>query len=265
MSDLDGKRVLVTGAADGMGRAIAAEAARQGAAAVTITDRPGTGLDDTRDLVAEAGAAVTALPADLRSSDDIARLVSDAASSMGGLDSLVNNAGVIDTALQDGAGLLTMEESTWDTVMAVNLKSVWLLTRAAAPHLLSSDRGPSIASSASVSGVYGTRSAVAYGASKAGLMHLTKSTAVALAPTVRANAFLPGTIDSPMSRAHLDASPDPERTVRTMTGSHLLPRLGDCDEVARVACFLISDSASFVTGAIVPVDGGSLAWRGLRD
>ncbi len=182
----------------------------------------------------------------------------------GGLDTLINNAGVIDSAFVHPAGFDTLDESTWDIVVNVNLKAVWLAIKAAAPFLRISDRGPSIVNSASVAGIHGTTSAIAYGASKAGVIQLTKSCAVALGPAIHVNAFLPGTIDTPMAQEHLASGADRAKTELRMTGTHVIPRFGTADEVAQVACFLASDSASFVTGGIYPVDGGTLAWRGIR-
>ncbi len=265
MSDqLDGKRVIVTGAAQGMGRAIAVECARQGAEAVTVVDVKAGDAEDTAGLVRAAGSRAAVVLADLTSADDIQRMVDEAVAFAGGLDTVVNNAGVIDTTFLHPAGLDTLDEATWDLVMDVNLKAVWLTTRAAAPHLRSSDRGPSIVNSASVAGVHGTVSAIAYGASKAGVIQLTKSCAVALAPDIRVNAYLPGTIDTPMAQGHLASGADRATTERRMTGTQLLPRFGTAEEVARVACFLASDAASFVTGGIYAVDGGTLAWRGVQ-
>jgi len=257
---LMGKRILVTGAAQGMGRAIAVEAATQGAEAVTIVDLQAEAAEQTAALVRDAGARACVLLTDLTRPDQISTMVADAVDFAGGLDTLINNAGVIDSTFIHPAGFDTLDESTWDLVMAVNLKAVWLATRAAAPHLRASDRGPSIVNSASVAGVHGTVSAIAYGVSKAGVIQLTKSCAVALAPGIRVNAYLPGSIDTPMAHGHLASGGTEQR----MTGTQLIPRFGQADEVAKVACFLASDDASFVTGGIYPVDGGTLAWRGLR-
>ena len=166
-------------------------------------------------LVRGAGATALVLNTDLTHADEIRTMIESAVSFAGGLDTLINNAGVIDSMFVDGASLETIDERTWDTVMAVNLKAVFLATKYAAAHLRASDRGPSIVNSASVSGVNGTQSAIAYGASKAGLIHLTKSRAISLAPRVRVNVFLPGSIATPMAMGYLDAGrigPTPSST-----------------------------------------------------
>ena len=261
---LEGKRVIVTGAAQGMGRTIAVECARQGAEAVTVVDLNAEGAEQTASLVQDAGARAAVVLADLTRGEQIERMVADAAAFAGGIDTLVNNAGVIDSTFIHPAGLDTLDEATWDLVMGVNLKAVWLATRAAAPHLRASDRGPSIVNSASVAGVHGTVSAIAYGASKAGVIQLTKSCAVALGPHIRVNAYLPGSIDTPMAQGHLASGADRAQTEQRMTGTQIMPRFGTSEEVAQVACFLASDAASFVTGGIYAVDGGTLAWRGVR-
>lgn len=260
---LGDKRVLVTGAAGGMGREIAVEAARQGSTRVGITDL--NDLTETATLVEAEGAKVCALQANLRVSSEIQAMVDGFAAWAGGLDTLVNNAGVLDHMFtSEGTGVDTLTEDAWDAVYDINIKAVWLATKFATPHLRASDRGPSIVNAASVSGLTGY-SMAAYSSSKGAVIQLTRTTAVNLAPHVRANCYTPGSIKTPMSDAHLAAAEDEAATARAMFGTHLIPRRGYVNEVAKVACFLASDDASFVTGGVIPVDGGTMAWRGIRD
>ena len=262
------KRILITGAARGMGREIALEAARQGATHVGLTDVEPDGLAETEALVrAEVpGCAVRRVVANLRSSAEIAAMVDDVAAWAGGLDVLVNNAGVLDHLFTpaDQVAVDTLDEDVWDTVNDINLKAVWLTTKHAAPHLRASDRGPSVVNAASVSGMTGAGMA-AYAVTKAAVLQLTRTTAINLAPHVRANSYSPGAIKTPMGDSHLASSPDRLATARSMYGTHLIPRRGTVNEIAQVVCFLASDEASFLTGVNVPVDGGTTAWRGTRD
>jgi NAD(P)-dependent dehydrogenase (short-subunit alcohol dehydrogenase family) len=259
-----GKLALVTGAGQGIGRAIALELARQGAGGVVAADRDEDTARETAALVREAGAQAQAIACDLRDRDQIEAMVAEAAERLGGLDVLVNNAGIIESALAE-AELCTVDalpEAAWDAVYEVNLRAVWLATRFASPHLRRSPRGPSIVNAASVSGLTGIRGGPAYGVTKAAVIQLTKLTAVDLAPDVRCNCFCPGIIETPMARAFIDAAPDPAGRERAMTSEHLIERLGTPEEIAGLACYLASDAAAFITGAAFVADGGVLAWRG---
>ncbi|MER5427795.1 glucose 1-dehydrogenase [Streptomyces sp. NPDC002588] len=265
VGSLEGKTVLITGAGQGIGRAIAVEAARQGASAVAVSDRNGVTVTETAELVRGAGAKAEAIVCDLRVRDDIEEMVTRAATRFDGLDVLVNNAGVIDSALTTDRdhGVDSLSEEVWDTVYEVNLKAVWLTTRFAAPFLRRSPRGPAIVNAASVSGLVGFPNCPAYGVTKAGVIHLTKVTAVDLAP-VRCNCFCPGVIDTPLAQDFFASAEDRAAMERELVAPQLVDRLGRPEEVARLACFLASDSAAFITGSAYVIDGGALAWRGVK-
>ena len=262
---LDSKIALVTGAGQGIGRGIALELARQGAGGVAVADRNPQTAEETAGLVREAGAEAEAIVCDLRDRDQVAAMVARAAERFDGLDVLVNNAGVIETLLADDCAVDTLPEEVWDAVYEVNLRAPWLTTKFAAPHLRRSTRGPSIVNAASVSGLTGFPRAPIYGTSKAGVVQLTRVTAVDLAPDVRCNCFCPGVIDTPLSRGFIDAADDPAAMERTLTRPQLLPRIGTTEEVGKLVCYLASDAAAFITGAAFVIDGGALAWMDVRD
>ncbi|MET7727448.1 MULTISPECIES: SDR family NAD(P)-dependent oxidoreductase [Streptomyces] len=265
LDSLDGKTALVTGAGQGIGRAIAVEMARQGASAVAVADRNAQTAALTAELVRAAGAKSEVIVCDLRVRDDIETMVTRAAERFDGLDVLVNNAGVIESTITTNhdRAVDSLSEEVWDAVYEINLKAVWLTTKFAAPYLRRSRRGPAIVNAASVSGLIGFPNAPAYGVTKAGVIHLTKVTAVDLAP-VRCNCFCPGVIDTPLAQDFFAAAEDRDAMERELTAPQLVDRLGRPEEVARLACFLASDSAAFITGAAYVIDGGALAWRGVK-
>jgi NAD(P)-dependent dehydrogenase (short-subunit alcohol dehydrogenase family) len=261
---MQGKICIVTGAGQGIGRAIALEFGARGAGAVVIADINPESGEESADLVKAAGATAAFVRTDLTSSASIRQLVDGVAAEYGGIDVLVNNAGVIDTAFTDHASVEHEDEEVWDRVFAVNLKGMWLATKFAAPHLRRSQRGPAIVNTASVSGVTGYPGSPAYCASKGGVIQLTRVTAAELAPDVRCNCFSPGSFDTPMARAFAESSPDPDAVRRFMTGPHLLPRFGRPEEIGKLVAFLASDDSSFITGENIMIDGGTMAWRSLR-
>jgi NAD(P)-dependent dehydrogenase (short-subunit alcohol dehydrogenase family) len=273
----DGRVALVTGAGQGIGRAIALRLAADGAAGLVLADLSEAAAKETADLVraaaAESAAAsgpgteVEAVACDLRERDGIAALAEHCDERFGGLDVLVNNAGIIETQLTgpENCAVDTLPEEVWDEVYRVNLRAPWLLTKFAAPLLRRSQHAAAIVNVASVSGLTGFRSGPAYCTTKGGLVQLTKVTAVDLAPDVRCNCVCPGVIDTPMARAFIATAPDPAAREREMTADQLVERLGRAEEVAALVAFLASDAAGFITGHAYPLDGGALAWRGRRD
>jgi NAD(P)-dependent dehydrogenase (short-subunit alcohol dehydrogenase family) len=218
---LEGKRCLVTGAASGIGRAIAEEFASEGALVA--------GLDrDEVDVADEAS---------------VERAVAESAERLGGVDVLVNCAGilvhgtVVATALAD-----------WESVFAVNARGTFLMSRAAIPRM---SAGGSVINIASNYGIVGGREAAAYSASKGAVVALTRSMALDHAPGVRVNCVCPGTVDTPMIGE--------PRVTESRLARHPMGRLGEPRDVAVACVYLASDEAAWVTGSVFPVDGGYTA------
>ena len=253
MQRLSGRVAVVTGAAGGIGGATAKAMAAEGARVVVADVQSGQG---TVDAITSAGGAAVFLTCDVSDPAQVDALVAGTVAHYGGLDVLVNNAGIAGGS--GPAHQLPLED--WNRAIAVNLTGPFLCVRAAMPHLLASGAGR-IVNIASTYGIIGAPEAPAYCASKGGLVNLTRQLAVDYSGQgIRVNAICPGYIDTDMGgyRAALGSEQAAAANARREAAAALQPigRQAQAVEVARVAVFLASDESSFMTGSIVTVDGG---------
>jgi NAD(P)-dependent dehydrogenase (short-subunit alcohol dehydrogenase family) len=244
---LDGKSVLVTGAARGIGAAVAEAVVEEGGA-VALLDIDPAGAD-TAARLAGRGAAHFFL-CDVRSLAEVERAVGDAERALGGLDGLVNNAGV--NAYFDA---VAMTEEDWDSVFAVDLKAAWLLAKAALPGLI--ERRGAIVNISSIQARLTLRGFFPYAAAKAGLEGLTRSLALDYAQAgVRVNAVAPGYTETHLVHEWLDLQDDPAAALEGVLAKIPLGRIADPREIGNAVVFLLSDRASAITGATLAVDCG---------
>lgn len=247
MGLLDGKIALVTGASRGIGRAIAFELARQGASvAFTYLSSVEQGQALEKELQALGGKA-KGYRSDASKFAEADQLVNDVVADFGGLDILINNAGIT----KDGL-LMRMNEEQWDKVIEVNLKSVFNLTKAASRPMMKARSG-SLIHLSSVVGVRGNAGQANYAASKAGIIGFSKSVALELGSrNIRSNVIAPGFIETEMT-GQLD-----EKVVAEWAASIPMKRGGKAEEVAQAVVFLASDMSSYITGQTIQVCGGML-------
>jgi 3-oxoacyl-[acyl-carrier protein] reductase len=249
-ADLTGKKVLITGGGSGIGLAATTLFARSGAT-VAANVLPGDDAAIGRiERLAADGLAVSAAPGDVAVPENAKRMVGDAVARLGGLDVLINNAGTINTREPiDFADLAAMTPEFWNKILSTNLVGPFVCAEAAAAALRAA-RGV-IVNTASVAGLGVRGSSIAYAASKAGLINLTRSLARALAPEVRVNAVAPGLVETPLTQGWS------ETRRRTTLARTLLARLGQPEDIAEAMLYLAA-GAAYMTGQTIVLDGGTV-------
>ena len=241
---LDGKTVLVTGAARGIGEAIARRCAREGAQ-VALCDLDRQAAQAAAEALRQEGGLAAGFSADVADGEGVRALADAVRRYFGRIDVLVNNAGIV----QD-AQLKNMRDEQWEQVIAVNLSGVYRCTRAVVEGMLEQGSG-SIVSISSIVGLYGNFGQTNYAAAKAGVIGMTRTWARELGRKgIRANALCPGFIETPILAAM------PHKVLDEIVGRIPAGRMGRPEEIAAVAAFLASDEASYVNGAVIEVSGG---------
>jgi len=247
--DLSGKVALVTGAGKGIGAGCARVLGAAGAA-VAVLDIDAFAASQTASALEAAGVKAHAYPVDVSDGASVNRAIDTIAQHFGRIDILVNNAGT-----HDSKGIEQASEADWDRIIGTNLKSMYLVTKAALPHLKESHG--SIVNMSSMVGLVGQGSAGAYAASKGGIVAMTKNLALDLARYgIRVNCICPGWVETPLVEAWFVLQPDRTAAREYVNSIHPLGRIASADEIGQVALFLSSPLSSFMTGIAVPVDGG---------
>jgi NAD(P)-dependent dehydrogenase (short-subunit alcohol dehydrogenase family) len=249
-SRLKDKIVIVTGAGSGIGRAIALAMIREGARVVLAGRRK----DRVEAVAREAEGSAIAVAADVSRRDEIDHVLEETVKAFGGMNVLVNNAGILHPGTAE-----QITEAQWDETFNINVRGLWLLSRAVLPHLRKAGGG-SIINVASVLGINGARNRAAYAASKGAVVLLTKCMAIDHGhENIRVNAICPSFVETELTAAYLKTTVDPDSIRRERIGVHPIGRLGQPEDMAGLAVYLASDESSWVTGTAFPVDGGYLA------
>lgn len=253
MNSFRGRVIIVTGGANGIGKGIALEFAREGAK-VAIADMD----DESGEMIASEVPGVIFIQADVSLGEDCRRVVSATTTQFGRLDILINNAGI--QPLDSYQNVEDTPEETWTRIIDVNLKSCFLMSKHSIPEIRKQGGG-AILNIASVQGLQSQNLVPPYAASKGGVLSLTRQMALDYASEgIRVLAICPGAIDTPMLRttAGLESG-DTDSVIREWGGGHPIGRIGTPQDIAGVATFLASEKASFMTGEYVCVDGGYMA------
>ncbi|ADN03083.1 3-oxoacyl-[acyl-carrier-protein] reductase [Spirochaeta thermophila] len=242
---LKDKKALVTGGSRGIGARIVRLFLQEGASVWFVDLNPSEHMEEFQSLAAERGTTVAYRQCNVADEEQVDKVVGEILTESGGIDVLVNNAGIT----RDGL-IFRMSIDDWESVLRVNLTSAFLFSRRIA-HAMARQREGSIINISSIVGVHGNAGQCNYSASKAGLLGLTKSLAQEVASrNVRVNAIAPGFIDTPMTQKL------PDKVKDALLSRIPMGRLGQPEEVAKICLFLASDLASYVTGQVIGVDGG---------
>lgn len=255
---LSGKVAVVTGAASGIGRAGAVLMAKEGAK-LAVVDITAKGGNETVQSIKANGGEAMFIETDVTKEPDVKRMVEQVISKYGHIDILYNNAGGWQRQLQDTVTEDTSEE--WDRLINLNLRSTFLCSKYVIPEMIRAGKG-SIINTSSNAGFMNSPKVAAYGAAKAGIIELTKSLCMDYGPAgIRANVIAPGEVITPQWQATQDLIPIEQRkkTQDTMVRCIPLGHFAKPEDVANVALFLASDESSYLSGVMIPIDGGATA------
>ncbi|MEN3189917.1 MAG: 3-oxoacyl-[acyl-carrier-protein] reductase [Atribacterota bacterium] len=244
--ELYDKAALITGAARGIGKAIALKLYNQGANIIINDIVSENEINQTLQEIKKSANKAIGIRADITKLDEVENMTKEIINKFGKIDILVNNAGIIRDTL-----LIRMKEEDWDAVINVNLKGTFNCSRAVAKYMMRQKTGGKIVNISSVIGLIGNIGQSNYAASKAGIIGLTKSMAKELAPrNINVNAVAPGFIETDMTKKL------PEKIRQNLQQQIPLKRLGTVDDIAQVVYFLVSEASSYITGQVIKVDGG---------
>ena len=253
MNTLTGKKALITGGASGIGRATAILFAQEGGAVAVVDINAEQGQAVVQEIESQGGRAIFIL-CDVTRAEDCRRAVDTLLELLGRLDILFNNAGIIRRA-----DVVELTEAEWDQVMAVNVKSIFLMSKYAVPVMIKAGGG-SIINTGSGWGLKGGRNAVSYCASKGAVVNMTRAMAIDYGPQkIRVNCICPGDTDTPMLRNEANQLDQPIDQFLAEAADRPLRRYAQPMEIAQAVLYLASDASSYMTGATLVVDGGGLA------